>query len=178
MTTDDGPQFFSRLLALGELFRTELSPALQTIYFSALESLSLEDVLSACNQAAQYCRFMPKPVELREFILGSTDDGIEKAWLEYKRLARQIGGYQSPTMDAALAETLVAVFGSWEGACWSDFTPEMWTAKRREFGRTYGVYRNRVAGEQRRLTGAFEHDSLTKVRLTTLTQQQIEDGSA
>ncbi len=81
---------------------------------------------------------MPKPVELRELALGATDDAAERAWLTYKRLAREVGGYQSPQFDDdVLADTILAVFGSWEHACWQDLTPEMWASKRKEFGRVY-----------------------------------------
>ncbi len=160
MTTADFAHFSARLVELGELFDAKLSESKQLLYFQALSDLPLELVTDAVIQAARACKFFPKPVELRALVLGDDEDRAELAWLEYKRLARSCGGYGSPTFtDPALADALVAVFGSWEGACWSDFSPEMWSSKRKEFGRVYRAMRSRNETVPKQLPGFFEREN-------------------
>ncbi len=157
MTHEDIAEFSARLTEIAELYEAELSESKILLYFQALEDIDLDFVLGGLVGCAKICRFFPKPVEIRSLVLGNDEDHAELAWLEYKRQAREFGGYSSPDFaDGALAQALVAVFGSWEAACWEDFTPEMWVAKRKEFGRVYRVMRARGDGEARRLVGFFE----------------------
>lgn len=163
MTSEDFAVFSARLVELGELFDAKLSESKQLLYFQALQDLPLELVDGAFIQAARGCTFFPKPVELRAFIVGDDEDHAERAWLDYKRLARQLGGYSSPVFeDPALADALVAVFGSWEGASWTDFSPEMWASKRKEFSRTYRAIRQRGETEPKQLSGFFERENLLR----------------
>lgn len=160
MTPEDFAVFSARLVELGELFDAKLSESKQLLYFQALQDLPVEAVDGALIQAVRGCKFFPKPVELRAFIVGDDEDHAEQAWLEFKQLARQIGGYSSPTFeDPALADALVAVFGSWEGACWTDFSPEMWSSKRKEFGRVYRAIRTRGETAPKQLAGFFEREN-------------------
>jgi hypothetical protein len=102
-------------------------------------------------------------VELRTLAVGDDADHAEEAWQTYKAMALRIGGYQSPTFaDAALAETLVAIFGSWEAACWVDLSPEMWVAKRKEFDRVYRVLRQRGLVGPKALPGFCERENALK----------------
>jgi len=139
VTDHDLAPFIARLVALSELFDARMGEAKQELYFEALADLPLEEVVRALNLAARTCTFMPRPAELRRLVKGG-EDATELAWLEYKRVARAVGGYASPTFaDGALAHAIVAVFGSWELACWTDLSPEMWSSKRKEFERVYRV---------------------------------------
>jgi len=175
MTKDDAAPFFARLAALAELFKEELSAAAQTLYFDALSDCSLSDVCEAMNAAVKTSKFFPKPVELREYIYGSNEDLAEEAWLDYKALARRAGGYRSVEIDGVLADTLVAVFGSWEQACWIELSPEMWASKRKEFGRTYRVIANRTnRAEMKRLPGSFERENTLR---GFPTQPALSDGT-
>lgn len=157
MTDDDFDNFAGRLAALAELFDATLTPAKTLLYFEALKDLELEDVVTGFSLAARGCKFMPRPAEVRGFVIPDDADAAETAWLEYKRLARQIGGYISPTFeDAALADTLLAVFGAWTTACWIDLSPEMWASKRKEFDRVYRVMRQRMPDGAKALRGFCE----------------------
>jgi len=157
MTDADAGLFVARLAVLAEIFSSPLSATAQAVYFEALRDLPLAAVEQALTICLQTCRFMPRPADLRHAIAGDPDTAIEAAWLEYKRLARAIGGYASaPIADAVLAETILATFGSWEAACWTDRTPEMWTATRKEFGRIYRVMAARGETGPRTLVGYCE----------------------
>lgn len=160
MTTDDVTAFLQRLEALAEMYDAKFSETKQMLYFAALEDLPFDEVVRALNIALRTCKFMPRPSELRELVTDSTDDAAELAWLEYKRIARVDGAYRSPTVDAALADTLIAVFGSWESACWTELSPEMWASKRKEFGRVYRVLANRGTHGPAQLTGFCDRKNL------------------
>jgi hypothetical protein len=160
MTKDDFTEFGQQLVTLAELFEAELSEARLLMYFEALLDIQASAIYQGIREAARRCKFFPKPVELRSFALGDDDDSAELAWREYKRLARTVGGYRSPRItDAALAETILAVFDTWENACWQELSPEMWASKRKEFGRVYRVLRQRGELEPVQLTGVCDREN-------------------
>jgi hypothetical protein len=160
MTTRDTEAFFTRLAALAELFDAKFSPAKAQLYFEALKDLAFDDVVTALSLAAKTCTFMPKPAELRKLAVGDDDDVTERAWLAFKAAVRSIGQYNSlATADAALGESILAMFGTWPAACVADLSPEMWTAKRKEFSRVYSVQRRRVLTGARYLLGVCEQQN-------------------
>lgn len=163
MTIADFEVFSAKLVTLAELLDAQLSESKQLLYFEALQDLDLDDVLQAITQAARTCTFFPKPVELRTLSVGDDAAHTETAWQNYKQLAARVGGYQSPTFDdPALAATLVAVFGSWEEACWVELSPEMWASKRKEFDRVYRPLRRRGATGPVTLPGFIERENALK----------------
>lgn len=160
MDVTEGVAFTERLIALGEFFDATLTPMRQAMYFEALRDLPLSLVIRGLNESLRVCTFMPKPAEIRKLVVGDDDSTAELAWQDYKRIAKQAGGYQSPVFeDPALADALVAVFGSWEAACWSDFSPEMWSSKRKEFGRVYRAMRTRGEMAAKQLPGFIDREN-------------------
>lgn len=161
MNTEHAPEFTHRLSVLAEIFDVKLSPARAALYFEALRDLSVEGVFGALNQAAKLCTFFPKPAELRSFVVGDSEDAAEIAWVGMNAAVRRLGHMSSVAFDdAALAETIVAVFGGWVGLCGQELSPEMWAAKRKEFGRVYRTMRQRRLQGGRYLIGAAEaHNS-------------------
>lgn len=159
MITEDFALFSAKLIELGELYDVTLTESKLLLYFEALSEADLDFVLGAILQAARTCKFFPKPAELITLIRGDDEDHAERAWVEYKAAARTIGGYGSPTFsDPSVAQTLLQVFGSWEAACWTDFTPEMWSSKRKEFGRVYRIIAQR-AQPMHQLPGFVEREN-------------------
>lgn len=157
MNTEDQPDFLRRLMALAEVFDVKLSPARSALYFEALRDLPMASAMQALNAAVKGCKFFPRPVELREFAQGNSDDAAEAAWLAFQSAMRRLGAMASVSVrDAALAETVLAMFGSWPEACAAELSPEMWAAKRKEFGRTYRVMRGRMLDGGRYLMGTAE----------------------
>lgn len=160
MTFEEFEIFSARLVELGEVFDVKLTESKLLLYFQALQDLPLDAVQHAIIDALRTQKFFPRPAELRACAVGDNEDVAEHAWMEYKKLARRVGGYMSPEMDATLADTLTAVFGGWQQACWTELSPEMWTAKRKEFGRVYRVLTHRGVGhDPKRLVGFCEEQN-------------------
>jgi hypothetical protein len=137
------------------------------MYFRALQDLPWETVKVGCRRALSQCRFLPKPVEIRELAGGpveSAEDRTERAWLAWRNAARAVGSYKSLVIqESALAMTLVAMFGGWPQACTAEFSAEMWAAKRKEFGRVYRVMQSRETGGPVRLPGHHERTNALTV---------------
>lgn len=160
MNTEHASEFSRRLSALAEIFDVKLSPARSALYFEALRDLPVEAVVGALGHAAKACTFFPKPAELRAFVVGDSEDVAEQAWLAFKGAVRRLGYMASVSIhDAALAESIVAVFGSWSQACTLDLSAEMWASKRKEFGRVYRVMRQRRLSGGRYLIGQAEQQN-------------------
>lgn len=158
---DDSGEFGQRIVALAEVFDVKLSPQRAALYFEALRDLPFPAVVQALTLAVQSCKFFPRPAELRTFVLGDAEDVTEAAWIAFRR-AMPAAGYMASVVvdDAALGDTIVAMFGSWPAACHSDLTPEMWAAKRKEFSRVYRVFKHRGLEGGRYLIGVAEtHNS-------------------
>ena len=140
MTPEQAPEFLARLMALGELFNAKLSEAAQTLYFDALSDLDIDDVVCGMTDAAKSCKFMPKPIEIRELATSSVDDDAEESWEALKSNSRRLGAYDSSWRDdvsETAIQTLYAIFGNWSNFCTWDYSHEMWAAKRKEFIRSY-----------------------------------------
>lgn len=160
MDLDDSSDFTRRLIALGELFDASLTPVRQALYFEALRDVPFPAVAHALNQAAKTCTFFPRPAELRALALGDAESVAEAAWMALKRAMSTAGGYASLVCpDAALGEAVLALWGSWPAACASELSPEMWAAKRKEFGRVYRVLSDRQLDGARYLPGICEQQN-------------------
>lgn len=157
MHVNDSGEFVRRLVVLGELFDVALSPAKQALYFEALRDLPFPEVAVSLNAAAKACTFMPKPAELRKLAIGDDEDLAEQAWLAFRGAMRSAGAYASlATQDPALGDTIVAMFGGWPEACSEELSPEMWSSRRKEFGRVYRVLKDRGLRGSRYLPGTCE----------------------
>jgi hypothetical protein len=160
MELGDSDSFTRRLVGLGELFQANLTPMTQALYFEALRDPPFDRVLHALNTALRTCTFMPKPAELRFSILGDPDDAAESAWMTLRAAMRLVGAYASLVVaDRVLGETIVAVFDSWPAACQLELSPEMWAAKRKEFGRVYRVNLERGLVGSKYLPGICEQQN-------------------
>lgn len=150
-----------RLAALGELFNAKLSEASQVLYFEALKDLELFDVTEAMGKAARFCKFMPRPVEIREFACGTVDEDAVNAWNGWKQAARMGGAGRSLICDDVTAKTISTTFGSWVEACLVELSPEMWANKRKEFIANFKIYRERKSTTDvgyKLLRGSYSHD--------------------
>lgn len=160
MTNKDSEEFFRRLELLRELFDAKFSEAKALLYFEALKDLPFDAVLHGLNQAAKSCTFMPRPAEIRTLAVGDSEDRIEAAWMAFRQAMKRAGSYASLSIaDAALGETIIAMFGSWPAACGQELSQEMWSAKRKEFGRVYRVLLQRHPDGSRYLPGFCEQQN-------------------
>lgn len=141
MTIADAPDFLARLTVLAELFDAKFSDAKQQLYFETLSDIDLPELIAAMQEAARSCKFMPKPVELRELALGRDEDHAEDAWLQFRADMRRIGSYGAwDEVDQSVLSTVRDVFGGFKNACRLELTSEMWQARKKEFIRVYLEY--------------------------------------
>jgi hypothetical protein len=150
-------EFAARMVGLAELFNVEFSAARLALYFEALRDLSFDQVVMALNRAVKTCTFVPKPAELRTMVLGDDDERVEQAWLLVRAAMLRAGAYATLiTADAAIGQTILAMFASWPRACAAELSPEMWAARRKEFARVYAVMHRRGQREPAHLPGLVE----------------------
>lgn len=116
--------FKQNLIALGEVFDKEISPAIARIYWTSLSEFSDEEVQLAINQAVNTLKFFPKPVELRDFITGNVTERAHEAWEQImKDIRRGVGGHPEILRGGDVVDVepmvcdelknLVAQFGGW-----------------------------------------------------------------
>ena len=157
MTPDDRERFGVALFTLSEVFKDPMTPLRLEGYWMALEDLTIEQVELGASRCMRGSAFFPRPVAIREAVLGNPADATETAWMVWKLAATRVGaGVSLFVDDAALAETLIAVFGGWPEACVIELSPEMWAAKRKEFDRVYHVMLGRQLTGPRYLLGNHE----------------------
>jgi hypothetical protein len=100
---------------------------------------------------------MPRPSELRTFVVGDSETNCERAWVWMRAAMGAVGSYRSLIIDdGALGETIRAVFGGWPAACTVDFSHEMWASTRKAFSRVYGMYVDSGVRGSRYLPGIVE----------------------
>lgn len=179
MEITDSVEFGRRLAAVAEVFDHKLTPAKVALYFEALRDLPLVSIGVALNQAVKVLKFFPKPVELRSLAVGDAEDAVEAAWMACRSAMTRVGGYSSLiTSNAVLGETILAVFQSWPDACSLELTPEMWAAKRKEFGRVYRVFNGRDLDGARYLTGICEAQNSGKAEWKRFTPVAVLEVDA
>ncbi len=141
MTKGDMPRLARVLAVLAETFNETVSDLRADGYMMGLNDLTIDQVESAARLALKESKFFPRPAELRELAVGSSDDRAELSWLELVAEVRRVGSYQLPSRLSA--ETLYAaekVWGSWQRLCEtlpSDGPEFLGWAKR--FKNAYGV---------------------------------------
>jgi len=177
MDIGDSGEFSRRLNALAEIWDLKLAATRKALYFEALRDLPFEAVAHALNQAAKTCTFFPKPAELRALAIGDAEDRVEAAWMAFRAALGKVGAYSSlATTDPALGEAIVAVFQGWPQACALELSPEMWAAKRKEFGRVYRVFQHRQLVGPRYLPGICEQQNAGKLDWQRYNPVAVIDG--
>lgn len=149
--------------ALAELYGKALSQPGLILYVHALRDVPVERVEAAAAKAAEQCKFMPLPVELRE-LAGEArpEDRAQLAWAAFEQAVESVGGYRSPNFDDPLINATVRGLGGWQRCCelpTSEF--DKWL--RQDFLKTYtALTRTGVSDEAARpLVGYFERENAT-----------------
>lgn len=110
--------FGAMLLAMGEAYNDPVSTARFELFCRALEDLPFEAVMAAANQHIRESVFFPKPVDLRERVLGNVGDEAELAWTAMLREIARVGYVGTPTWrNDATQRTVEGLFGSWRALC-------------------------------------------------------------
>lgn len=117
MTNTDAARFAQCLAVLSETFNESISDLRAEAYFLALSDLDIEDIEGAVKDAIRTLRFFPKPVELRDLILGSAQQNAEEAWHTLKYEVRRVGYIGKPKLDAVSQYAVDAAMGGWRYVC-------------------------------------------------------------
>jgi hypothetical protein len=105
-------------------------------YWIGLQDLSIEQVKQATGLAMRNCKFVPKPIELREMVEGTKQDAAELAWIELQQ-AIPLGPYKHIDFCDGVINATVRSLGGWPSFL-SRFTSadeEKWA--RKDFMQTY-----------------------------------------
>lgn len=164
---DDGnvtPEFTRLLVEIAEGYPTtgNLSEGTIRIYAWALSDYTVDQVRVAMLTLFKTgSGFFPSTVEiLRQLGASTGDDAGLLAWAQFRQAAADVGAYASLEVeDAAAAQALVDVFGSWHAYCAHEEGPAM-TQRRAEFLAAYRAARSRhvnaEGGKVPRLFGILE----------------------
>ena len=117
MTEQDRPKLAEALAVLSETFGVPLSAVKVRAYFEALRDLPIAEVLTGCQVCLRTLRYFPKPVEVREAVVGSAEDQADLAWAQVLNEVGRVGWCGQPKLAPAVAESVRLLFGSWRQAC-------------------------------------------------------------
>tara|TARA_R110000803_G_scaffold210718_2_gene283413 strand:- start:31552 stop:32184 length:633 start_codon:yes stop_codon:yes gene_type:complete len=94
------------------------SDALVRAYEIGLEGLTGEQVAAAAKRSLSSCKWMPKPVELRE-LAGevAAGDRALMAYIAVEKAVTRHGGYKSVSFDDVLINAVIRSLGGWQAIC-------------------------------------------------------------
>jgi site-specific DNA-cytosine methylase len=111
-------RFIAAFCTCWELFKDNVpSKMVINAYSKALEAYTIEQIEAAFSNAIGKSSWMPKPVELIEYIAGSPQDVADRAMLQAHLVIdaiRQHGAYKSVKFDDAVTNAVIDQgFGGW-----------------------------------------------------------------
>lgn len=147
--------------ALAELYGKALSQPGLILYVHALRDVDADAVEQAAAKAAQQCKFMPLPVELRELAGDARpEDRALLAWEVFASAVEGVGWYHSPDFDDPIINATVRSLGGWQKCCETPSSEfDKWL--RKDFIATYTGYTRTGVSEDaaRPLVGYFERQN-------------------
>lgn len=118
MTERDRPAFAEAMYLLGETFNEQVSEIRSEGYFDALREFDIAQVNAAVRLALRTCKFFPKPVELRELLLGDREANADAAWSALIAEVRRVGYLGWPSFDDEnIMRTVKDIWGHWHRLC-------------------------------------------------------------
>jgi hypothetical protein len=113
---DDQDRFKQAILALGEVFDKEVSAAGVKLYWAALKEFSDDQVHEAIHQSVNTLKFIPKPSEIRNLILGGSKEISLTAWGLVIKEIRRTGSYGTPRVNEE-SKNVIDSIGGWKAIC-------------------------------------------------------------
>jgi hypothetical protein len=121
VTNLDRSAFAAFMLGLGEVYGEPVSDARMEIYFGALADLELDEIQQAATAHVRLHKFFPRPSELRDAVLGASEDRADLRWNDMLRIVRKYGYHRTPPdeawPDAAMKRAALDLYGGWKGLC-------------------------------------------------------------
>jgi len=127
--------FVAALTAAGRMFRTDVDIALVKIWIQSLDGIDLNSAAGAIQQIIKKSRFMPLPVDVRNFVIGDDKVRAHNASRELLQLATNVEIAKS---DDPLTELVVRDMGGW--ARFGNASLNDWKWVIRDFEERYQTY--------------------------------------
>ena len=140
--------WFARVIFVtAEMAGVKITETRTRYYAMDLQEFSQEQIESAFARVRhEGTGFFPFVADIRRQIMPSPDDAALLAWTALEQAAERVGAYQSIVFeDAATAEALLFVFGSWPDFCQCTKGPDL-LVKRQQFGAAYRDSQRRLQG--------------------------------
>lgn len=144
METSDFEEFKNRLMAAGELYDKNVSPALLDMYWQSLKPITLQEFIFGMNTHAadpKHGSFWPKPADIMRGIQAaqpSVEDKAQLAWSQIMGEIKTTGSYRALEIDDLQAMAAVEAMGGWHALCQTYEDKMEW--KRKEFMSIYETY--------------------------------------
>lgn len=151
------------LTAVCELYGKKISVTLLSLYWSALERFSLDDVRRAITHHvnnANVGQFMPKPADIVRYLEGDSETHALQAWAKVESAIRKVGSYASIVFDDPIIHVVIVEMGGWPVLCGTSIAEMPFRAN--EFMKRYQSYHHKKPAQfPRYLPGIFEHSNQT-----------------
>jgi hypothetical protein len=157
-------RFIAAFCTCWELFKDNVpSKMVINAYSKALEAYTIEQIEAAFSNAIGKSSWMPKPVELIEYIAGSPQDVADRAMLQAHLVIdaiRQHGAYKSVKFDDAVTNAVIDQgFGGWVSLAGDLLERNLkWFVK--DFTATYQAYSRQGITKKGHLIGLHEQSAM------------------
>jgi len=152
---DDRPAFATIVLGAAEVYGQEITDSALELWWSVLESFTIEQISKATHLHLASSKFMPRPADLVTLIQGSATDRAQAAWHKVLGAIRSHGSYRSIAFDDALVVPTVERIGGWIWLC--EQTTKSLSYIGKDFTSVYEAYHARPPGPgPRHLAGRIE----------------------
>lgn len=115
--TSQAERFAQALIVLGEAYGEPVSTVRISAYATALADLDPDAVIAAMMDCLKTAKFFPRPADIRERVLGQTDDRAELAWGAVQRAIKRHGYLREPDLPAETMAAIRDVWGTWQRLC-------------------------------------------------------------
>lgn len=120
MDRSDMQKFAQAMAALGEIYSKEVSKVLVSVYYNALESYPIDEVLKAIQahtRDTENGQFWPKPADLIRHLEGSNESRAMEAWSKVIKAIGSVGMYRSIAFDDPVIHKVIDEMGGWISVC-------------------------------------------------------------
>lgn len=141
MQLSDEAEFMEKLTSMAELHNKTLSPNQLEIYWNALASFELADIIRALGQHTRNPdggQFMPKPADIIKLLMGGGQSKAQLAWSKVHKAMGQIGSGQTVVFDDPLIHAVIVDMEGWIKLCQTDDKALPFRA--RDFEQRYAAY--------------------------------------
>lgn len=141
MTKNDFEQFSELWATAAELYGKTPSDSAVMMAFAALQRFELGQVSQALSKVISTSKFLPKPADIVEIIVGDADSLALLAWDKFISALGKVGTYRSITFDDPRIMMCIDRLGGWVAL--GNETEDELKFKKHDFLRLYkGFMRN------------------------------------